>query len=670
MPHRPNKAALTVLFFSLWGLFFAGAARRIFSGEGETSDEKVQRYDVAAAAGFATVSPEEVDAAVSAMSPDARLFYTPQRIALAKEKIDGDPIWGAYYSALENNADALLDKPTLERIQEGRRLLGVSRKALRRIFTLTFCAEIHPEKTEYAERALAEMRAIAQFSDWNPSHFLDVGEMTAAMAIGYNALRRQMSGEDQNLIAGAIVEKGLRSTDAKGYLWWISNTANWNQVCHAGLTLGALAVADRQRELARKIIRRAVNGITYSMSSYEPDGNYTEGADYWRYGTSFNILLLTALKNSLGTDFGRSNAPGFSKTIHYYEQVFGPTQRAWNYSDSGKGTLFEPTAFFFTEKLSDKNITFNEYSLLAGLFNNTPPEKRTAAFGIFAGARLAPMALLFDTGTIPNPPIPPKENGYIGVGNGKAPIAVFRTGWDPNAAWFGMKGGTPSAPHAHMDEGSFVYERHGFRWAVELGPELYHKIESLGMSLWSSDQDSDRWKIYRYNNFSHNTLTVNGELMRVGENAPILEASVGRPGEDSGVVEDSRVVFDLTPVYGGSLRNAQRKGTLHGDGTAEITDTLTAPDDKGASVVWRVITRANPEALCDGEVWLSMGEGDSKASITLEARLDGTDQPVRWQWSEAKTENQWDASNSGAVDLRFSFDIPAGETVTVRVDFR
>ncbi|MBO7679545.1 MAG: hypothetical protein J6S75_07745, partial [Thermoguttaceae bacterium] len=216
MPHRLNKAASIVLCFSLWGIIFAGAARPVFSGE------EVQRYDLAAADGFTTISPEQIDAAVSAMSPGARLFYTPQRIALAKAKIDGDPIWGAYYSALENHANALLDVPPLERILEGRRLLPVSREALRRIFTLTFCAEIHPEKTEYAERALAEMRAIAQFSDWNPLHFLDVGEMTAAMAIGYDALRSRMSEEDQNLIAGAIVDKGLRSTDAKEHLWWIA----------------------------------------------------------------------------------------------------------------------------------------------------------------------------------------------------------------------------------------------------------------------------------------------------------------------------------------------------------------------------------------------------------------------------------------------------------------
>jgi hypothetical protein len=37
------------------------------------------------------------------------------------------------------------------------------------------------------------MLAAAAFSDWNPSHFLDVAEMTAALAIGYDWLYEEVS---------------------------------------------------------------------------------------------------------------------------------------------------------------------------------------------------------------------------------------------------------------------------------------------------------------------------------------------------------------------------------------------------------------------------------------------------------------------------------------------
>jgi hypothetical protein len=37
----------------------------------------------------------------------------------------------------------------------------------------------------YAQRAEREMLAVSHFSDWNPSHFLDVGEMVMALSIAY-----------------------------------------------------------------------------------------------------------------------------------------------------------------------------------------------------------------------------------------------------------------------------------------------------------------------------------------------------------------------------------------------------------------------------------------------------------------------------------------------------
>ena len=41
---------------------------------------------------------------------------------------------------------------------------------------------------KYLNRAVKEMLAVSAFSDWNPSHFLDVAEMTMAVSIGYDWL--------------------------------------------------------------------------------------------------------------------------------------------------------------------------------------------------------------------------------------------------------------------------------------------------------------------------------------------------------------------------------------------------------------------------------------------------------------------------------------------------
>ena len=102
-----------------------------------------------------------------------------------KKKIGTDQIWSKMQRAILEEADRLQGTPPIERIQVGRRLLDKSREALRRLFFLSY-AYRSTRQPSYLQRAEKEMLAIAAFSDWNPPHFLDVAEMTMAMAIGYD----------------------------------------------------------------------------------------------------------------------------------------------------------------------------------------------------------------------------------------------------------------------------------------------------------------------------------------------------------------------------------------------------------------------------------------------------------------------------------------------------
>jgi hypothetical protein len=63
-----------------------------------------------------------------------------------------------------------------------------------------------------------------------------------------------------------------------------------------------------------------------------------------------------------------------------------------------------------------------------------------------------------------------------------------------------------------MDGGTFIYEWAGVRWAVDLGSQDYHSLESKGIGIWKKGQNSQRWQVYRLNNYSHNTLTINDRL--------------------------------------------------------------------------------------------------------------------------------------------------------------
>ena len=167
-----------------------------------------------------------------------------------KSVIKADKAWDTVHQAILAESDALLPVAPVERIQIGRRLLDKSREALRRLFFLSYAWRMtHQDK--YLQRAEKEMLAISAFSDWNPSHFLDVAEMTMAVAIGYDWLHHDLSANSRSIIKEAILKKGIEpSLDAK-YNSWLKATHNWNQVCNAGMTYGALAIYEDQPELAK-----------------------------------------------------------------------------------------------------------------------------------------------------------------------------------------------------------------------------------------------------------------------------------------------------------------------------------------------------------------------------------------------------------------------------------
>ena len=117
--------------------------------------------------------------------------------------------WTDIHNVILDEADNILTLPTNERAMIGKRLLSTSNENLRRIFFLSYAYRMSG-KQKYFERAEAEMLKAASFSDWNPSHFLDTGEMTMALAIGYDWLYDKLSVKNRTIIAQAIMEKGLR----------------------------------------------------------------------------------------------------------------------------------------------------------------------------------------------------------------------------------------------------------------------------------------------------------------------------------------------------------------------------------------------------------------------------------------------------------------------------
>ncbi len=505
-----------------------------------------------------------------------QLILTPRRVEEIKQQITEDAFSKRFFEHLVLWADSLLQTDTLERNVTGRRLLRISRHLVEHVTVLGLVFQLTDEE-KYAEAAIRQLRAVAGFSDWNPSHFLDTAEMTAGVALGYDWFYDQLSDVDKNLLLDTIVEKGLMPSFE--YDEWATRTNNWNSVGHGGMSLGALAVRERDSELAEKVLVRAESNVSLVKSSYEPDGAYKEGPMYWKYGTNYLLMYSSALKSALGEPYDFSAIPGFMESAEYMLQVVAPTGDYYNYGDNYPDQVFTPGLFWFEMQSGRTDFAAFSKDLVMGHESDGTPGRPEYVRG---GARLAPFALIWHV-----PPDVEKrgDKPLFWMGNGEMPVAVMRTAWnDPKAAFLGIKGGSVSVSHAHMDLGSFILEADGIRWVVEPGHQNYHQLEEAGLHIWDYRSDSDRWKVFRLGPEGHSILRVNDGLQNSFAFAPLEKKSHnGSPIGSDSLIGSVRV--NLSEVYQPQLQEALRFASLWIDRVIRIKDEWLTGNDE-VTITW------------------------------------------------------------------------------------
>jgi hypothetical protein len=555
-----------------------------------------------------------------------------------RKNIAADAIWAKMHQAILNESDQIIALPPLERIQIGRRLLDKSREAIRRLFYLSYAYRM-TQQEKYLQRAEKEMLTIAAFSDWNPSHFLDVAEMTLAMAIGYDWLFDHLPASSKTTIKEAIIKKGLEPSLENRYSSWLRAEHNWNQVCNAGMTYGAIAIYEDQPDLAKNIINRGIESIQLAMKDYGPDGAYPEGYGYWGYGTHFNVLFNSAVEKLFGKDFGLNQKPGFLQTGGYLENMTGPSGNPFNYSDAGSRGGLQPAMFWFAAKQNDPSLLWVERSRLA----NSDPKSHV-------GNRLLPAIMIWSAGMRINNINPPAATMW--VGKGKVPVALMRTSWtDPNAIYVGFKGGSVSVNHAHMDIGSFVMESDGVRWAMDFGMQEYESLESKGIQLFGRTQNAQRWTVFRLTNLVHNTLTINNQHQRVTGQAAFTGTAT--------TPHFMNAVVDMSEVYNGSLEKVSRGVAIVNKQYVVVRDEIEARDTV-TIIRWTLLTPA--------EVKIT---GDNKAELVKDGKklYLQVESPVKVTMKTWSTDppNSYDAPNPGTILTGFEVTVPAKTKLALTV---
>ncbi len=509
-----------------------------------------------------------------------RLLVLDSDLVAVKQAIASDPLAKTWHDQLVREAEKLLDAKPIEHVLIGPRLLDKSRTCLNRVSTLAGLYRLDGDR-RFAQRAIQEMLTAAAFEDWNPKHFLDTAEMTAALGIGYDWLFDVLSPQEQQTIHQAIVKLGLEEglKVYQGDRWWAKAIHNWNQVCNGGLTIGALAIADEDPVLSARVIQYAKDSIPRAMASFGPDGGWAEGPGYWGYTTHYTCFYLAALQTALGTDFGLKQTPGYADTGYFRMHSISPIDRTFNYADAGDrgGTSFP--MMWMARALDRPLYAAHERS-------------RTDRGSIFH--------LLFWDGRATWPQAgQPTAAVYRGVD-----VAIFRSSWtDPNAFWVGFKGGDNRANHSHLDLGTFNFDALGQRWALDLGGDEYNLPGYFG---------KQRWSYYRLRTEGHNTLTIDDDNQDPAAKSPLIAFHTD-PAK-------TYAVADVTAAYGKKLAKWQRGIALLDGRQVAIIDEVVAKSP--VTVTWNFHTAAKVQIAAEGRS-ATLRNGKAQIQLVIASPSEG-----------------------------------------------
>ncbi|KIJ68204.1 hypothetical protein HYDPIDRAFT_106355 [Hydnomerulius pinastri MD-312] len=582
--------------------------------------------------------------------------------------ISNDPYLSGWNNTIFGNASQYYALPPVVYYMDGGNgILDPAREIKQRVKAFSYVYRLTND-TKWVDRTWTELQNAAgnltggwgpaDSTKWNPTHFLDTAELTAAYAIAYDWLYDQWTSDQKESIRYTMIEYGLNNgmiayNDANDPLyfgWWRNNTeGNWNCVCNNGLTMGALAIfGDDTTGIAEQLLGMTIpNALENCALAPSSDGTWSETANYWYFGTTGHAEMSASLLSATGSTYNLLDVnPDFHLTGLYHMYATGPGS-LFNYGDCGpnKYTATANSIIFYGQQYN-----MPQYQLFQrDQADAAEPWSMFWYNPAVSGAFWDGLALdhFFDNST--------------------DQWASMRSSWtDENALYVAMKAGTLQGHQTHndLDCGDFVIDALGTRWFGELGSGNY-----LSEGYFSNDtQTSERWLYYRKMTEGQNTILVNQANQNVLA-APTVNF------DSSNTVQGSSTVFDVpsdsTAYFVGNLASAYFDVTSFSRGVhlinarkqVLIQDEIVAQ----GSVMWRAHTNATVTLSNNNQTaTLTIGSNTMQVDLlnpptgaqfsTMAAERFPTDPPTPTGWP--------DQPNDGVTVLVVS--LPAG-TYTLEV---
>ena len=534
-------------------------------------------FDGFAETGFSTATAKEMDDKFKGL-PHPRIVLTEEKISRIKVLKETDGVMKKLCARILKNGTTYLDSEPVAYGTSGDDALSAARSVRDRVFGLGM-SYLLTEDERYAKRLWQELYTAGSFSDWGHSQkFLATGEMTAAFGIAYDWLYDYWTSEQKEFIENAIVKLGLKqSLDAytgriSGIISssnWPYNEGNWNAVCNGGTLIGAAAIYEAAPDICSVVSSDALRGLGYMMKSFATDGAWEEGVGYWSYMMRYLTIALDTLYDNFGGDFNLREAEGLDNTIEFVRAVTGSVGinnfHDVDYNDDPFvcGYLYwmadkTGSREYFDER-SSQILELGEASIYDIIFYNPDREYK-------------------NINNIPG------KDAYFGT----TELVSMRSGYERDDLYLSYHAGKTNVSHSHADDGAFVLDMLGERWALDLGPDSYSLIAYHG---------GRRFNYYRTRAEGHNTLVIN-------------------PDRSSGQVTGS-VTYAQPPVIRG--RNVYSTADLseaYSDNASSVKRGFLLTDDRSNVVIRDEIALKNKSNVywfmhTDAQVTLK----DSKTAV-------------------------------------------------------
>ena len=227
---------------------------------------------------------------------------------------------------------------------------------------------------------------------------------------------------------------------------------------------------------------------------------------------------------------------------------------------------------------------------------------------------------------------------------GKTDIVYFRSSWDDNALYVGLKAGNGAVNHSHLDCGNFVFEAFGQRWVEDFGPDNYNLP-----GYFEYKPNGRRWNYFSISSLSHNVPTINSANQVVNANTKVV-AYYSSP-------QKSSAVLDLSNAYKGQAKSVHRGLAMIESKQLLIQDEIVGLNDDD---------QLRSAMLTSAEIKLYGNKAIlKKGNETLSAEIL---QPESAAFNIASTKPTYhpdEKPNTGTKLLTATLPLKAGETTRV-----